>query len=78
MPRTADHRRIGSRIACCTSVLCSGLVRRFYQSELHPSAYAAAVLRIVLVLLTLTVVRQMFAIQNSAGPSEIGGVPSQS
>jgi hypothetical protein len=40
----------------------STLVRRFYQSDLRPSAYAAVVLRIVVVLLILAVMHQMFAI----------------
>jgi hypothetical protein len=35
------------------------LVRRFYQSDLRPSAYASAVLRIVLVLLIVVVVHQV-------------------
>lgn len=34
------------------------LVRRFFQSDLKPSAYAAAVLRIVLVLLVMTALHQ--------------------
>jgi hypothetical protein len=45
----------------------SMLVRRFYQSDLRPSAYAAVVLRIVLVLLILAVLHQMFLIGGSAG-----------
>ena len=45
----------------------SMLVRRFYQSDLRPSAYAAVVLRIVVVLLTLAVLHQMFAITESTG-----------
>jgi hypothetical protein len=40
----------------------SMLVRRFYQSDLRPSAYATVVLRIVLVLLFLTAVHQLFAV----------------
>lgn len=35
------------------------LVRRFYQSDLRPSAYASAVLRIVLVLLIVAVLHQV-------------------
>jgi hypothetical protein len=35
------------------------LVRRFYQSDLRPSAYASAVLRIVLVLLIVVVMHQV-------------------
>src|SRR5664279_2413675 len=43
------------------------LVRRFYQSDLRPSAYAAGVLRIIVVLLTLAVLHQLFAIEGSDG-----------
>ena len=43
------------------------LVRRFYQSDLRPSAYAAVVLRIIVVLLTLAVLHQLFAIEGSDG-----------
>jgi hypothetical protein len=43
----------------------SMLVRRFYQSDLRPSAYAAVVLRIVLVLLILTVLHQVFAVEGA-------------
>jgi hypothetical protein len=35
------------------------LLRRFFQSDLRPSAYASGVLRIILVLLTVAVVRQV-------------------
>ncbi|HZC72709.1 MAG TPA: hypothetical protein VE442_18570 [Jatrophihabitans sp.] len=49
----------------------SMLVRRFYQSDLRPSAYAAVVVRIVLVLLILTVLQQMFAVE--AATSDIVG-----
>ena len=35
------------------------LIRRFYQSDLRPSAYASAVLRIILVLLIVTVLHQV-------------------
>jgi hypothetical protein len=35
------------------------LVRRFFQSDLKPSAYAAAVLRVVLVLLVMTALHQV-------------------
>ena len=45
----------------------SCLVRRFYQSDLRPSAYAAVVLRIVVVLLILAVLHQLFAIEGSDG-----------
>src|SRR3954452_9573356 len=45
----------------------SMLVRRFYQSDLRPSAYAAVVLRIILVLLILTVLHQLFTIEGPAG-----------
>ncbi|MFL6160738.1 MAG: hypothetical protein ACJ74U_00785 [Jatrophihabitantaceae bacterium] len=43
----------------------SMLVRRFYQSDLRPSAYAAVVLRIVIVLVILVVLHQLF---NTTGP----------
>ena len=43
------------------------LVRRFYQNDLRPSAYAAVVLRIIVVLLTLTVLHQLFAIEGADG-----------
>jgi hypothetical protein len=46
----------------------SMLVRRFYQSDLRSSAYASVVLRIVLVLLIVTVLHQLFAMQSAAGP----------
>ncbi len=39
----------------------SMLVRRFYQSDLRPSAYATVVLRIILVLLIVIVLHQLFA-----------------
>jgi hypothetical protein len=45
----------------------SMLVRRFYQSDLRPSAYAAVVLRIVVVLLILAVLHQLFAMGSSDG-----------
>jgi hypothetical protein len=45
----------------------SMLVRRFYQSDLRPSAYAAVVLRIVVVLLILAVLHQLFTIGGSDG-----------
>jgi hypothetical protein len=47
----------------------SMLVRRFYQSDLRPSAYASVVLRIVIVLLILIVVHQLFMITNLQGAS---------
>ena len=47
----------------------SMLVRRFYQSDLRPSAYASVVLRIVVVLLTLVVVHQLFLMTNVDGPA---------
>src|SRR6266496_645177 len=37
----------------------SMLIRRFYQSDLRPSAYASAVLRIALVLLIVAVLHQL-------------------
>jgi hypothetical protein len=53
----------------------SMLVRRFYQSDLRPSAYATVVLRIVLVLLFVTALHQLFAVTSSgssiAGKSEL-------
>jgi hypothetical protein len=39
--------------------LVQSLIRRFFQSDLKPSAYAAAVLRIVLVLLVMTALHQV-------------------
>jgi hypothetical protein len=45
----------------------SMLVRRFYQSDLRPSAYAAVVLRIVVVMLILAVLHQLFSIAESNG-----------
>ena len=50
----------------------SMLVRRFYQSDLRPSAYAAVVLRIVLVLLILAVLHQLFAISGADGDVGLG------
>lgn len=43
------------------------LIRRFYQSDLRPSAYAGVVLRIVLVLLIVAVLHQFFALDSTAG-----------
>ncbi|WP_243061089.1 hypothetical protein [Nocardioides sp. SR21] len=43
------------------------LVRRFYQSDLRPSAYAGVVLRIVLVLLIVAVLHQFFALDSTGG-----------
>jgi hypothetical protein len=43
------------------------LTRRFYQSDLRPSAYAGVVLRIVLVLLIVAVLHQFFALDSTAG-----------
>jgi len=40
----------------------SMLVRRFYQSDLRPSAYATVVLRIILVLLIVITLHQLFAV----------------
>ena len=45
----------------------SMLIRRFYQSDLRPSAYAGVVLRIVLVLVIVAVLHQFFAL--SATPA---------
>jgi hypothetical protein len=44
----------------------SMLFRRFYQSDLRPSAYAAVVLRIIVVLVVLAVLHQFFAITDVA------------
>jgi hypothetical protein len=53
----------------------SMLVRRYYQSDLRPSAYATVVLRIILVLLFVTALHQLFAVTSSgnsiAGQSEL-------
>lgn len=46
----------------------SMLVRRFYQSDLRPSAYATVVLRIVLVMLIVIVLHQLFAVTAAASP----------
>ena len=43
------------------------LIRRFYQSDLRPSAYAGVVLRIVLVLLIVAVLHQFFALSSTPG-----------
>jgi len=43
------------------------LIRRFYQSDLRPSAYAGVVLRIILVLLIVAVLHQFFALDPTAG-----------
>ncbi|HSK27150.1 MAG TPA: hypothetical protein VK894_09600 [Jiangellales bacterium] len=43
------------------------LVRRFFQSDLRPSAYAGVVLRIVLVLLVVAAVHQLFALGSTDG-----------
>ncbi len=45
----------------------SMLVRRFYQGDLRPSAYASVVLRIVLALLIVAVLHQLFALDATAG-----------
>src|SRR6266702_4740046 len=45
----------------------SMLIRRFFQSDLRPSAYAAAVFRIMLVLLTVTVLHQVIGGARLAG-----------
>ena len=45
----------------------SMLVRRFFQSDLRPSAYAAVVLRIVLVLIILAAMHQLFALGGRNG-----------
>ena len=46
----------------------SMLVRRFYQSDLRPSAYATVVLRIILVLLIVIVLHQLFAATGTENP----------
>jgi hypothetical protein len=48
----------------------SMLVRRFYQSDLRPSAYATVMLRIILVLLLVTALSQLFAIPENQSPAE--------
>jgi len=48
----------------------SMLVRRFFQSDLRPSAYATAVLRIMLVLFIVTVLHQVI---QATTPAAIGG-----
>ena len=45
----------------------SMLVRRFFQSDLRPSAYAGVVLRIVLVLLIVATVHQLFMMGSQSG-----------
>jgi hypothetical protein len=45
----------------------SMLVRRFYQSDLRPSAYASVVLRIVVVMLILVVLHQLFVMTSFRG-----------
>ncbi len=49
----------------------SMLVRRFYQSDLRPSAYAAVVLRIVVVLVILAVLHQLFVITDIGGAASL-------
>ena len=49
----------------------SMLVRRFYQSDLRPSAYAAVVLRIVVVLVILAVLHQFFVITDTRGAASL-------
>jgi hypothetical protein len=49
----------------------SMLVRRFYQGDLRPSAYAAVVLRIVVVLVILAVLHQLFAITTTGGSASL-------
>ena len=48
----------------------SMLVRRFFQSDLRPSAYATAVLRIMLVLLIVAV---LYQVVDATSPAAIGG-----
>jgi hypothetical protein len=49
----------------------SMLVRRFYQSDLRPSAYAAVVLRTVVVVLILAVLHQLFTISGPGGSTAL-------
>ena len=51
------------------SFIVQMLIRRFFQSDLRPSAYASAVLRIVIVLILVPVLHQLFAYMSAApGP----------
>jgi hypothetical protein len=49
----------------------SMLIRRFYQSDLRPSAYASVVLRIITVLLFVTVLHQLFAVTGPGGTATV-------
>jgi hypothetical protein len=49
----------------------SMLIRRFFQSDLRPSAYASAVFRITLVLLIVTVLHQMASKYPALGRAEL-------
>jgi len=51
------------------SFIVQMLVRRFFQSDLRPSAYASAVLRVIVVLILIPVVHQLFQYMgSSSGP----------
>lgn len=50
------------------------LIRRFFQSDLRPSAYASAVLRIIVVMITIPVVHQLYPYLPGTG---IGPRPSE-
>ena len=64
---TPDSQRIRRRSGTCLKYAFIGayafvmqsLVRRFFQTDLRPSAYASAVLRIIVVLLTATALQQI-------------------
>lgn len=45
--------------------IVQSLIRRFFQSDLRPSAYAAAVLRVVLVLLVMTALHQVISVSGN-------------
>lgn len=47
------------------------LIRRFFQSDLRPSAYATAVLRIILVLLIVAVLHQVVSLSPAMLPGEL-------
>ena len=50
------------------------LIRRFFQSDLRPSAYASAVLRIIVVVITIPVIHQLYPYLPGTG---IGPRPSE-
>ncbi|MGB9280196.1 MAG: hypothetical protein WCB57_08975 [Pseudonocardiaceae bacterium] len=51
------------------------LIRRFFQSDLRPSAYASAVLRIIVVVITIPVVHQLYNL--GASSSETNPRPTE-